>query len=147
MTVPSKGKTEIDARAIIRDAGLRATHARISVVEQLAVSAGPQTHADLVAANAEGYSDASTWFRALNDLAEVGIVRRMELGDHVWRYELAAQPNNKGTSHPHFLCLDCGQITCLAPIDLSPQIKTNRNLRRIGEVTEVLLKGHCSACQ
>ncbi len=147
MTAPSKGKSEIDARTMIRAAGLRATHARISVVEQLAVSAGPQTHADLVVANASGYSDASTWFRALNDLADVGIVRRMELGDHVWRYELVTPSSAIESGHPHFLCLDCGQITCLAPIDFSPQLKSNRNLRRIGEITEVLLKGHCAECQ
>jgi Fur family ferric uptake transcriptional regulator len=147
MSIPPKRTESLDAKAMIRSAGLRATHARIAVIEQLAASEGPKTHGDLVAANAAGCSDASTWFRALNDLAEVGIVRRMELGDHVWRYELSVNSETTNSPHPHFLCVDCGQITCLTPIDLSPQLKANRTLRRIGEVTEVLLKGHCAECR
>lgn len=88
--------------------------------------------------------DKSTIFRTLNDLAESGLAYRMELGDHVWRYELAetsADPHPVATVHPHLLCTDCGSITCLSTDEVQISI-----VERIGAVSEVLLKGRCRDC-
>ena len=111
------------------------------------IAGKPTTHAELVEQLVTRGSDASTVFRALNDMAVAGIVHRMELGDHVWRYELNRDAADATESHPHFLCLDCGDITCLKPLDMRPINRDNRELKKIGKVTEVLLKGQCSSCQ
>jgi len=135
-----------DARRHIRDLGLRATPGRISVLQAVYAQTRPLTHAELVEQLSEQGSDASTIFRALNDLTEAGLLRRLELGDHVWRYELAATRQPSSDAHPHFLCLDCGEITCLEPLDMRPITRENRELKKVGKVTEVLLKGSCSQC-
>lgn len=135
------------ARQVIREAGLRATPARIAVLQWLQAATSPLTHAELVEQLTTNGSDASTIFRALNDLTEAALFRRLDLGDHVWRYEMAAEYNSGASSHPHFLCLDCGKITCLEPVDIRPLTKENRELKKVGKVTEVLLKGSCSDCQ
>jgi Fur family ferric uptake transcriptional regulator len=136
-----------DARQHIREAGLRATPGRIAVLQAVYGQPRPITHAELVEKLSEQGSDASTIFRALNDMSDAGLLRRLELGDHVWRYELAATREPSSDAHPHFLCLDCGEITCLEPLDMRPITRENRELKKVGKVTEVLLKGSCSQCQ
>lgn len=146
MSISSPLSTD-EARQMIRDAGLRATPARISVLQLVQGASSPLTHAELVEQLTSNGSDASTIFRALNDMTDVALFRRLDLGDHVWRYEIAMEQNAGTSPHPHFLCLDCGEITCLEPVDIRPLTKENRELRKVGKVTEVLLKGSCSSCQ
>lgn len=136
-----------EARQLIREAGLRATPARISVLQVIFATSSPLTHAELVDQLSSNGSDASTIFRALNDMTDAELFRRLDLGDHVWRYEMANRHDDTPTPHPHFLCLDCGEITCLEPVDIRPLTKENRELKKVGKVTEVLLKGSCANCQ
>jgi Fur family transcriptional regulator, ferric uptake regulator len=146
MSISSSLSTDA-ARQLIREAGLRATPARIAVLQWLQTASSPLTHAELVEQLTSNGSDASTIFRALNDMTDAALFRRLDLGDHVWRYEMAAELEAGATPHPHFLCLDCGEITCLEPLDIRPLTKENRDLKKVGKVTEVLLKGSCSNCQ
>jgi Fur family transcriptional regulator, ferric uptake regulator len=136
-----------EARQLIRTAGLRATPARIAVLQVIYSTPSPLTHAELVERLVANGSDASTIFRALNDMTDANLFRRLDLGDHVWRYEMANSHNAAASTHPHFLCLDCGEITCLEPVDIRPLTKDNRELKKVGKVTEVLLKGSCASCQ
>jgi Fur family ferric uptake transcriptional regulator len=86
----------------------------------------------------------ATEFRNLNDLNEVGIVRRAELGDHVWRFELITEGEHTHKAHPHFLCVDCGSVSCLPEMNLSEN--NLESAGKIRDVTEVLLRGHCRQC-
>lgn len=133
-------------REMIRGAGLRATPGRVAVMHLLQFGKQPQSHAELVGKLGDQGPDTSTVFRALNDLAEAGLVRRMELGDHAWRYELA-DSHAEGNAHPHFICIDCGKITCLAEIDLKQVAGDSPSLRKVGDVSEVFLRGHCADCR
>jgi Fur family ferric uptake transcriptional regulator len=132
------------ARDDIRAAGLRATPARTATLLLLRRSPSPLTHADVAERLAETGADKATAFRNLNDLSEVGLLRRTELGDHVWRFE-AIDPAAAGTGHPHFLCVDCGTVTCLDNVQLTAG--SRRHSERVGEVTEILLRGHCKECR
>lgn len=88
--------------------------------------------------------EESTIFRALNDLATAGLARRMELGDHVWRFGLAMPAETcqyAEAHHPHLLCVDCGSVTCLVDKDI--QVKPPKS---IGPIVDILLKGHCPSC-
>jgi len=131
------------ARLQLRAAGLRATPARLAVLGLLDANPQPATHQELSEALSGTGVDKSTVFRALNDLANVGLIRRLELGDHVWRYErmLAPQEGIKDATHPHLLCVDCGKITCLTRNDIEINVSQS-----IGQVSDILLKGHCSNC-
>ncbi len=143
MPEPSKQVID-DVRQLIRGAGLRATPGRIAVLSQLVDAKGPLTHAEVLQRVADHIADASTIFRALNDMATAGILRRMELGDHVWRYELLNHHHaDDGSAHAHFLCVECGEIICLETVDVKPGIAKKG---MIHEVTEVLFKGHCTDC-
>jgi Fur family ferric uptake transcriptional regulator len=132
------------ARDDIRASGLRATPARTATLILLRRSTSPLTHADVADRLAETGVDKATAFRNLNDLSEVGLLRRTELGDHVWRFE-AIDSGESDQGHPHFLCIDCGSVTCLDKVQLTAG--SRRQSEMIGEVTEILLRGHCNACR
>lgn len=133
------------ARQDIRSAGFRATSARIATLLELRSSKMPLTHAELAERLAGGGFDKATAFRNLNDLASVGLLRKTELGGHVWRFEAIDPGQREAADHPHFVCVDCGTVTCMESIDLGASGRAQ--LASLGDVTELLLRGHCRECQ
>ena len=91
--------------------------------------------------------EPSTVFRCLQRLEDKGLVVKLDLGEHVDRYELADPSGSEDSgTHPHFLCVVCGEILCLTAPDVAlPKSLSSLN-SGIGEVTSVVLKGKCRAC-
>jgi len=108
-------------------------------------AASPLTHADVAEHLAKLSVDKATAFRNLNDMTAAGILRRTELGDHVWRFEPARRGNREIAAHPHFLCVACGNVTCLSKVRLTAA-GSRRVSEQVGEVTEILLRGRCHEC-
>ncbi len=134
------------AKAQLRGVGLRATAARIAVMQHLASTGTPQTHAEVVDALQEQGFDQSTLFRCLGELAEAGIVARLDLGDQVRRFELTRAENEGAAEHAHFMCIDCGKLKCLEGYTIKITPRPGSSLASLGQVTEVLLRGHCRQC-
>jgi Fur family ferric uptake transcriptional regulator len=132
------------AREILRAAGLRSTPARISVLAALRRGNKPQTHAELSDHLVPLGFDKATVFRNLTDLTDAELVTRTELGDHVWRFEIR-DPSHDRSSHPHFVCVDCGIVSCMDGIQL-PDDKMKKTLN-ISRISEILVKGHCMTCE
>ncbi len=88
----------------MRAQGLRITPGRVAVLEQLARAPKPVSHADLAKALvAEGF-EQSTVYRNLMDLSKAGLVKRIDLGDHVWRFELRGEESAEEKRQAHFVC-------------------------------------------
>ncbi len=133
-----------EVRTLLRDAGLRSTPARMAVYRELKGASRPMTHAE-VTDNLAGWGfDKATVFRNLSDLVEAELVSRTELGDHVWRFEIRDPNHPGGDQHPHFVCVDCGDVQCLGDIDILAASK--KRSKSIGRITEILIKGHCTNC-
>jgi Fur family transcriptional regulator, ferric uptake regulator len=133
-------------RARIRSTGLRCTAARFTVLRHLNQAETPLSHAEVADALAGHGFDRATIYRNLIELAEVGVRSRVELGDHVWRFEMRGEGRDHQNDHPHFLCVECGEVSCLNNVSVT--VKPPRGTKRgfFGEVTEVLLKGRCNDC-
>lgn len=130
-------------RAAVRNAGLRATPSRIAVLHVLRTAGSPVTHGDVVAKLASQAWDPATIYRNLTDLSDVGLARRTDVGDHVWRYE--AITSHQAAAHPHFVCTECGTVVCLPELDyVVTRAKTPRAVRL--KRVEVQLRGACDAC-
>ncbi|WP_372723612.1 Fur family transcriptional regulator [Novipirellula sp.] len=129
----------------IRDAGLRATPARIATLQLLRAATSPLTHAVVAEHLATTGVDKATAFRNLNDMVDAGLLRRTEVGDHVWRFEAIMGEPGHDSAHPHFLCVDCGNVSCLDDVKLTAG--SQRASEKVGEVTEILLRGHCNECR
>lgn len=134
-------------RDLIRQSGLRSTQARVAILERLHASEGPLTHAEVADELESRGFDKATIYRSLVEMADAGLLTRLELGDHVWRFEARRDSQAEASAHLHFLCLDCGKIECLggtsAATALAPAIR--RATR--GTISEVLLKGRCRECR
>lgn len=78
--------------------------------------------------------------------ADAGLLRRLELGDHVWRYEPTLSRDLHAVSdHPHFVCTNCGRVKCL---DDRPDLDGMRALiQSVGTITEIFFNGRCLECQ
>lgn len=136
--------TDESIRDEIRMAGLRATPARMATLQLLGEATSPMTHAEVAEKLASDGVDKATAFRNLNDMADAGLLRRTELGDHVYRFEKVLPDESGQQSHPHFLCVDCGAIACLSRVKLTAG--SARESRKVGEVFEILLRGRCNKC-
>lgn len=157
--------TRLDTlRALVRRAGLKCTPARLAVLQWLAESRGPSTHAEIHEALAARGFDRATIYRNLHDLRDRRLVSRVEVGDQAARFELArTDAHGHDVAHPHFLCDACGDVLCLdgvrvvlpkpprTPARATGGQKAGRHApksapRGIGTVTEITLRGRCSQC-
>ncbi len=130
----------------LREAGLRSTAPRVAVLRELMATRAPVSHAELCSALKKHRLDRATIYRNLIDLAEVGIANRVDLGDHVWRFEITARDGGHADSHPHFVCTDCGTVSCLTDVDVritrgkrSPKSLASKNVA-------IQITAKCDAC-
>ncbi len=135
------------ATATLGRAGFRRGGARSAVVELLGRQACALTARDIDdALRAEGRSvGRASVYRALEQLDELGLVSRLEVGQGMARYE-PVHPS--GDHHHHLVCDRCGAIT---PFE-DPRLE-----RAIGQLAgrvafdvhdhEVVLRGVCGACR
>ena len=141
---PSRPRSTRDIEAMVRRAGLRRTPSRVEVVRALTQSRRPMSHPEVMDALAAHAFDRVTVYRNLLDLAEAGVLRRSDHGDHVWRYELAADDHAR--EHAHFVCVACGDVSCLRGVTVA--IRSSAHAPRSVRVREVSvqLSGRCDAC-
>jgi Fur family ferric uptake transcriptional regulator len=133
----------VELRAAVRSKGLRATPPRLAVLELLRACDAPVSHAEVADRLASRAWDRATIYRNLIDLAEAGLVRRTDVGDHVWRFEVVRDDHD--AAHPHFVCTECGTVECLPELELATRrARAPRAVRQ--RQVEVQVRGLCDAC-
>lgn len=146
MDAQGKSLTQDGARKVLKSHQMRCTAARMAILQCLDKAQGPQSAGTVAELLATYGFDKSTIYRALTDLSEAGLVTRLDIGDRPRHYELSAVTGGEHqVHHPHFVCIQCDRIYCLAP----SQIALNKGPRGAafpGKATEVLIKGFCIHC-
>ncbi len=144
-TMSAKEKAAATSDALmetLQSVGLRRTKPRLAVLRRLGELQLPVSHGEL--ADGLGRLARSTVYRTLTDFTEAGLVARSDLGDHVWRFALVrAGQVEHGQSHPHLVCTECNQVSCLPGVKV--QLTLPRAHKRLG-TAEVQLKGLCADC-
>jgi Fur family ferric uptake transcriptional regulator len=134
-----------ELRTLLRNQKMRVTNVRMAVLTTLHDHQGPMTHEQIMEVLSEGeYDKASVW-RLLSELSEKGLLRRMDLGDRVWRYELLDACRSIDASHAHFLCSQCGDVACLPPLEIRTRSGELPGALHRAEFT-VRIEGICGAC-
>jgi Fur family ferric uptake transcriptional regulator len=144
-----------DARTALRAAKLRSTTSRVAVLQHLASSSKPLSHAEVADLLVPEGFDKSTLYRCLVELADAGLLSRLDAGDHAWRFELRSYArgglrggeHDEDSEHPHFGCVDCGKVECLPEVEVKITSPKGAKGSALGDVTEVFLKGHCKECR
>ncbi len=138
-----------EARQRLRDLGLKVTAPRLAVLRVLELAERPLSHAEVVARLAlqlprgdEAVWDRATVYRNLVALESVGLVRISSHAGGIGRYELVRR--REGCTHPHFVCDDCGIVSCLP----EAEVVTKRNTRWSKSLrsAEVQFVGRCPSC-
>lgn len=134
------------ARSSLRREGVRAGGARAAVIDLL----GGQ-HCCLTAQEIwerlrrrRHAASLASVYRALELLAELGLVQRIDVGSGVARYE-PALPG--GDHHHHVVCDSCGRITAFEDEGLERAI--DRLAGRLGHrvsAHDVVIRGACPTC-
>lgn len=132
----------------LRGAGLRSTAPRLAVLDYLHTHHGQHSHAELVEAIGDRGFDRATIYRILIDLYEAKLLSRTDLGDHVWRFGLVSDSGGAehAEAHPHFVCTDCGQVSCLPGIvvNVTGGGKVPKSI--VKNRVAIQLKGRCDKC-
>lgn len=134
------------ANEILKAHRLRKTFARISILRAITSFPTPVTHGEMSEQLLGQGFDNSTIFRALNDLSEAGILIRLDVGDHIWRFEMGPAlsehlaPNRR---HPHAVCRECGRIECLEWQKGSNLLASNL---QGWQIDEAIFRGFCNQC-
>jgi len=142
-----KASTLESLRDRLRQAGLRSTGARLAVLRVLERASSPMSHAEVHEQVVEDGFDRATIYRNLMDLTDAGMLARSDVGDHVWRFELRGEGAAHPGAHAHFVCTDCGDVSCL-PDEVVRLVPASSGVpRAIGErQIEVQVKGVCDRC-
>lgn len=127
---------------IVRRHDLRATPARLAVLGAVRAADTPMSHMDVAAELGRQSPDRATIFRNLNQLAEVGLLRRIDVGDHIWRFiAIGDEPRELRAD---FVCGSCGTVERLPKIEIWVPAGAPRAIAH--KEIEIKLHGVCNSC-
>ena len=127
--------------------GLRNGGARRAVVEHLGVQPCCKSAQEIFDGIRErgGRVGIASVYRALEQLVELDLVQRVELGDGVARFEPS---HADGDHHHHLVCDDCGKVEPFSDPGLERALEqTASRLAYDMRGHEVVLHGHCDDCR
>ena len=134
------------AEASISAAGLRAGGARKAVVDLLAQQdccLSAQEIRDALAAGSGPTPGMASVYRALDTLADLHLVHRVDLGQ-VAKYE-PAHPG--GDHHHHAVCRECGAVVPIEDHDVEAAIHAMADRLAFDvEGHDITLRGRCARC-
>jgi Fur family transcriptional regulator, ferric uptake regulator len=135
-----------EALESLADAGYRRGGARAAVVELLGRQScclSAQEIFDRLRKARRSVGIASV-YRALDVLTELRLVKRVETGDGIARYEPATAD---GDHHHHLVCRDCGKVEAFSDLRLERAIdRVAGGLGYSVDEHEVVLVGACADC-
>ena len=141
---------QTDAEKQLRQACLKVTQPRITVLASLLSCDEPLTHQQLeVKLNQweKNMLDRVTLYRVLECLVANDLAHKMAGSDRIWRFEACSRQKDHLSHHihPHFHCSDCDRYVCLH-VDMAPQLRLVLPEGFEGQHIDITVKGKCSDC-
>ncbi|PRQ02982.1 Ferric uptake regulation protein [Enhygromyxa salina] len=136
--------TKDEARQLLHESALRVTSPRLAVLRVLAEAQDPLSHTEVLQRLGETDWDPATIYRNLVKLRDAGLAPVVSRADGINRYALA-QAHDDGHQHPHFVCEDCGRVTCL-PAELTASMAMQGPWAASIQKAMVQLRGECPDC-
>lgn len=137
--IPREGD---ELRKQIRARGLRATPARVAILRLMRSANVALSHAEVIDALGTSARDRATTHRVLVQLANARLLRRIDIGDHVWRF--VAERDGPDEPSAEFVCETCGALERLDAPKLSVSGHVPRSVAN-GTI-EIRILGRCDNC-
>jgi Fur family transcriptional regulator, ferric uptake regulator len=133
---------DLELSKILKGAGLRPTPTRQRVLAALSSAGRSLSHAELADALAD--LDRVTVFRSLKILKKARLVHSVRGTDGTARFGTnPAETSGCPGGHPHFLCVECGSMTCL-PDQAMPDVRVPKGALVHGK--QLVVYGVCAQC-
>jgi Fur family transcriptional regulator, ferric uptake regulator len=134
------------AAKALADAGYRRGGVRRSIVgllDEQRCALSPGEIRDRLAARGSEVSRASV-YRVIEELEQIGVLQRVEVGQGIVRYEPA---RGEAAHHHHLVCEHCGRLEPFTDEGLERAIEqlSTRLPLQVSE-HEIVIRGACSAC-
>jgi Fe2+ or Zn2+ uptake regulation protein len=128
---------------MLREVGLRVTRPRVAVLSALHDHPHVDTDSIIAAARADvGWVSHQAVYDVLRALTETGLVRRIQPGGSVARYEVRV-----GDNHHHLVCRSCGAIVDVdCAVGRAPCLTAAADAGFDVDEAEVFYWGRCPAC-
>jgi Fe2+ or Zn2+ uptake regulation protein len=139
-----KAKTKEQLATLLKTSGHKVTEGRLSLLQVLAKSDKPLAITDIIAQLGSEMNQA-TVYRAVEALADVGIIRRVDLQHAHTHYEMAAGEKH----HHHLICKTCGTTEDVERCDITEIEKSVlRRSKSFASIKEHSLEffGYCRKC-
>jgi Fur family transcriptional regulator, ferric uptake regulator len=138
-------KIQHDCKEELNEVELRATPARIALMQLLETSDKPldvQSMIDFLEKR-DIKTDPATVFRIINMFTEKGLVKPIQLNEGKFRYELTDKAD-----HHHLVCDNCGSIEDISDCNIHALEKEIEKMKQF-KVTNHSLEffGICKSCQ
>jgi len=135
------------ALADVRARGLRNGGARRTVIEHLGgqscCSSAQEIYDDIRSAG--GRVGIASVYRALDQLVELELVQRVDIGDGIARFEPS---HGSGDHHHHLVCDDCGRVDPFFDPALEQALEGAASRLDSGmRAHEIVLHGSCADCR
>lgn len=145
--VADSGKWSQHALTRLESAGFRRGGARRAVIEVLAAEACALSALDIderLRAGGRRVGRASV-YRALEQLGDLDLIHRLDLGAEPARYERA---DPRGEHHHHMICDECGKVLPFEDAGLERAVtKVSGGAGFEVHDHEIVLHGACDACR
>ena len=135
-------KVKTDWKNKLKEFGLSVTSARLSILQWLEKYHGPFSVEELFE-KIPGTYDKATFYRNLNSLAEINIIKEVQLGEGFSRYELNHHENHH---HHHIICRICKKIESLEMCFIEEFSKTIKKLGFVNISHQLEFTGTCQKC-
>ena len=138
----SRDSLFLRAMNLLKAAGYKKTIHRETLVRFFLVNPGPLTSED-IQKRTKGL-DKVTIYRSLASFESAGLLRKIDFGDGLLRYELNL---NDDEHHHHVICTQCGRVDVIDHCEASPvsHIEAQTGYRSIRHSLEFF--GLCPQCQ
>lgn len=133
-----------DCKTELNDASLRATPARIALMQLFESTKTPLDVQSMIEYLREKNikTDPATVFRIMQMFTQKGLTRQLDFQEGKFRYELA------GDEHHHLMCTKCGDIEDISDCNISvlqKDIEIKKQFRVLRHSLEFF--GICKKCQ
>ena len=134
---------DLQARDMLKTAGLYCTRARLGVIKALLQMNRP-TNQEQITHTLDEPFDRVTIYRTLDSLVRADLVHKVFLEERACHYELAHHCS-KTQCHPRFTCTQCGQTHCLTDLKLPLAHSPHKGF--VIQRQQVRLAGLCPQCR
>lgn len=125
--------------------GLKSTVSRVSILQYISAIDRPISHSELVQDMGTNSADQATMYRNLLSFVQHNILRVASTAGGIARYEMVREGEDAQHVHPHFVCSDCGTVSCLPKTTVITSV--DERWREILHASQLQFVGKCTDCR